>query len=611
MKTAFAEFNDKTLLDRMDTDQKSFNAYVEPKSQNPDEDWQWNGVRPITRNKIISMAAHLTSSILYPQVFAQNDKDEEDKDAALVMDDLIEYNCRNSEYETSFLFAVVSILVNPVTYLEEEFSEVMQIIKEKNESGEITKKEIIDEIFSGFQVYNVPADEILIANVYEYELQKQRFLIRRRDVDYADVKAKYGEHSNFKYIRPGINTFYNKETNLFYDATDENKDTLIEEVIYYNRREDLEVPYVNGIYMGKSNPDANLMKHRDHKDRPKYRYVKTGAEPIDEKRFFFYKSIAFKMIDDQNLADEMYRILINATTLETIPPVAGIGAKLDQGVMYPGAVTEIKEGAKIEAIGIGRNLTFMDRLLDRVEKNLSEESVDVIVQGQATQGNRTAYEIARQERNARLSLGVIGRMLTAFVKDFGELMIEDIIRHQTVGEVEELLGGEIQMKFRTFLLPDKSKKGKKITKKIQFTNELANKEYTEDQILEESFNRLEEGGGIDSEMEVYKVNPELFSKIKFKVIIEPNDLFPRNEVLERMFKQEAYELLITNPYIEVKEITKDFMLEPLVKGDTDKYLKKGQELGLMPQMSAVGQKQLPTVGQAMRPENLENITLGQ
>src|SRR3990167_8716782 len=51
----FTEFNDYSLLDRIDIDQKRWNAYRLPQSADPDEAWRWNGVRPITRNRILGI----------------------------------------------------------------------------------------------------------------------------------------------------------------------------------------------------------------------------------------------------------------------------------------------------------------------------------------------------------------------------------------------------------------------------------------------------------------------------------------------------------------------------------------------------------------------------
>src|SRR3990167_1894506 len=102
----FEEFNDKSLVERMNVDQKSFNAYVQPKSDDPDEEWRWNGVRPITRNKILSIAAHLAFAMIYPGIFAQNDLDDEDRDAEEIMKYLVEWNIKNSDYELTFPFSL-------------------------------------------------------------------------------------------------------------------------------------------------------------------------------------------------------------------------------------------------------------------------------------------------------------------------------------------------------------------------------------------------------------------------------------------------------------------------------------------------------------------------
>ena len=76
MDRPYEEFNDLTLAQRQNKDQKAFNSYTEPRSTDPDESWKWKGVRPITRNKIISITAHITAQILIPNVFAQNNADE-------------------------------------------------------------------------------------------------------------------------------------------------------------------------------------------------------------------------------------------------------------------------------------------------------------------------------------------------------------------------------------------------------------------------------------------------------------------------------------------------------------------------------------------------------
>jgi len=617
-KRPFKEFNDRSLLQIMDDSQKLFNSWTEPPSDDPNESWRWKGTRPITRNKLISIAAHVTSTIIYPAVFAQNDLDEEDKEAANIMRDLIKWNIRNSDYEENFLFGVISALVNPVVWMRAEFVEVLQTIRQKAKDGTISTKEVIDETLSGLNTYVIPPDEMLISNPYEYNLQRQRFLIRKRWIDYDEAQALYGEHENFKYIQPGVKCLYNDADGMFYDQHDTELQTLCEEITYYNRREDLEVVFVNGIYLGKPDPYDNPIKHRRTvRDRdgnpvevPIYPFVKSGYEPIDEKRFFFYKSAAEKLAKEQELVDTMYRMVMDGTFLAVMPPIATTGAgQVDSTVIFPGAVTNFGEEATITPINIGQNLPAGYRALQELEKSMSEGSQSEIQRGIPPTGGKTAYEIAQLQQNARIQLGLFGKMLASLVRDLGYLIIDLIIHHQTLGEVEEITGGTVRMRYRKFLLPDEEG-GKKITKKIEFSEDLLGKEMTKEEKLKESAKILEEEGGIESDVRIFKVNPELFSRLRFLLTVNADTLLPKNEAFEKAIKLEAYDRMIINPWTNKPNVTRDYLVEPFAKGETDKYMMKTPDANLLQQLAsrATGAgKSTPLVEQTTRNRALTGI----
>ena len=227
--TPYEEFNDFTFLDRMSEDQKAWNSYSPKESGEPDEAWRWLGVRPIVRQKILGIASHVIAAMSKPSVFAQNDLDEEDKEAERVMGTMLEYNIRNSEYPLSFLFGVLDAMINPVAYFDLSYNNAHQSIKVKGEDG-YKRTKVIDEELSGFQIGVTPPDEILITNVNEFNLQKQRAIMRRKIVDYDYLEAKYSDHENFQYVTPGVKSFYDPGGKLFYDQDDDNYATMGEEV---------------------------------------------------------------------------------------------------------------------------------------------------------------------------------------------------------------------------------------------------------------------------------------------------------------------------------------------------------------------------------------------
>ena len=530
----FTEFNDYSLLQRADIDQKRWNAYRMPQSEDIDEAWRWNGIRPITRNRILGIVAQMTANMIIPAPFAQNDKDEVDKMAAMVMRDLLEYNIRNSNYLENYVMWITDALVNPAAYMGVGFFEAMQTIKEENE-GKISKKEVIDGVLSGFQTFNIPIDEILISNFYQKQLERQRFIIRRRYIDFDEAKALKGEHDNFQYVSPGVKTTFNADTTLFYDVYDENLQTLVEEMTYYNRLEDYELSFMNGIYLGDKDVEANPIKHRDNENKPKYNFSVMGYEDISS-RFFYFKSAAWKLGDDDELVIRTEQLLADATFLETMSPTitSGIG-EMSETIMIPGKNTVfLNPDVKINPIKVGGGISAAFNLLTKKERDISESSQDPMMTGVQTQA-KTATESALLAQNAKIALGRFGNMLANSLRKYGGLMIDVILQHQTIGEVEQISDTESAQKFKTFILSTEEE-GQKINKKIIFKPEMIGEEVSEEQSMTRSQELLKQEGGIDSDTRIYEVNPNTWRKLKYFLTVDIDQLLPLN--LRQSFAQQ-------------------------------------------------------------------------
>src|SRR3990167_1343668 len=380
---SFTEFNNYSAIDRTNKDKRTFNSWVDESVDDPHSSWRWRGTRSMARNKAMAMYAHMTNRFVIGRVFAQNEQQEEDRIASSFMRDGLEWMTVNSDYKQSFLATVLGILVNPVTYLGAEYSEVFQTIRERNEDGTIEKKEVLDEVLSGFHAPVYTIDQIYLTNAYEQNYQKQRARIKTRRAEYFELEAKYKGHPNWGYVQRGIKTIYSENDGLFYDVVDDtNSDFLVEEAAWASRGEDTEVPFINGIYMGDMNLEANPIKHRDNRGAPKYPETPFGYERIGE-HFFFYKSLMFKVGWDDKLLDAMYEIGMNKAILDTLMPTAISGAdNIDSQIIFPGSVVAFQNpDVKITPLVPTTGQMPIFNAMDRVEDSISEASVNETQQG--------------------------------------------------------------------------------------------------------------------------------------------------------------------------------------------------------------------------------------
>ncbi len=601
MSQPYREFNDISLRDRQSRDQMAFNNFEPFSSSNPDEEWRSTAIRPITRNKIISIAAHVTGNLIFPKIFAQNDQDQEDRDAASVMRTLMEWVGDISDYERTFLYAVIAALVNPATIIHTEFTKVMRKVKTKNANGEISEpKEVLDEELSGFHDTLVPIDELWIENIYENKIQRQGHLIWRKVIDYSLAQVKYGNNKNFKeFVKPGLQILLGDNKDTFYEQYDEDlQDRLVEEIIYYNRQLDLQLVYVNGILLTEPDePNPRLDK--------KYPFAKSGYELIDEGKFFYYKSSAFKTAPDADVVDVLYRMIIDGTYLQLMPPVAAIGnEEVDSSILMPGTITTIKDKeTRIEKIDLGNDLVAGFNALEKVESSVSESSQDPQQSGIPSPQQQTAFEISRLEQNARIQLGLFGKMIGFLIKDFGELRISDIIQHLTIGELKGITGDTDTLKFRSFLIPEKEGLD---SKRVTMTTEVSDELLSPEEQLDESFKVMEEEGGLESKDRIFKVNPSLFRELKFLVRISPDIVFPPSENVKKALMLEQYDRAVNNPLADQENIFKELLLGAYstTRDNPDKFVAK-QATGTL----EGGQKGvLSRITGAERPETSEVLT---
>lgn len=572
MYTPRVEFNDLSLVNRDQYDQMEFNTYQPNNGEawegNPQGAWRSRAIRPIVRNKCISIAAHATARLIFPKVFAYNSSSDEQQDAARVMEDLMEWSGDISDYPYVALMRVITALSSPASIGFTEYGEVYKTVKtHKDEKGTWIEKRVRDEAYPCFMDAVVPVDQFYIENMYEPDIQKQGWVIWRKVYSFSAAQAKYnGVYDNFQYVRPGVQTIYDDANRTFYYVYDPNmRSEDVEEIIYWNKNLDIKIIMVNRIMLTPwNNPNPRQDKL--------YPFDKFGYEPINNK-FFYYKSLAFKLQHDADIVNTLYQMIIDGTYLAIFKPMVNVGGEIiASDVIVPGAVTTLSSpDADLRAINVGSDLKSGMETLAVVEKSINESSQEPLQSGAAEGGSQTAYEISKLEQNANTVLGLFLQMIAKHVKDFGKLRVGDIIQYLTLPDVSSITG-DSELTYRTFFLKGVEKTGSK-NKKIEFSADIPDT-MSEDEYLKRSYKVKQEEDA--KNMTISKANPEIFRNLQYMVAVHPDVLNPRSEDLERAWATEDFDRMIMHPEVFDNKESGKLLLgaNPLTKKDMDKYLVK-------------------------------------
>ncbi len=593
MYTPRVEFNDLSTVTRDQYDQMSFNTYQPNNGQAWEGDvqssWRSNAIRPVVRNKCISIAAHATARLIFPKVFAFNKQSEPQDNAAQVMESLMEWSGEISNYPFNALMRVITALSSPASIGFTEYGEVMRLVKtEKDDAGKWIEKRIPDEAFPCFMDVVVPVDQLFIENIYEPDIQKQGWLIWRRVYSYSLAQTKYSQADNFKFVRPGVQTIYDDANRTFYNVYDPNmRQEDVEEIIYWNQQLDLKIILVNGVMMTPAdNPNPRMDKL--------YPFDKFGYEPINN-RFFYYKSLAFKLQHDADIVNTLYQMVIDGTYLSIFKPMINVGGEIiASDVIVPGAVTTFSDpNADLRAINVGSDLKSGYETLSLVEKSINESSQEPLQQGQDNSpSGTTAYEISRLEANATTVLGLFLQMIAKHVRDFGKLRLGDIVQNLTVPE-SVAITGDGELVYKSFLI---NGSGTDKTKRIYFDSTMPD-EMSGEEELDASYQLYDKE---DDKMEIARVHPTIFRELKYMLQVSPDILTPRSSDVERAMDLEVFDRMITSPVVDQNEALKLLLgTNPTTKKNVDKYIMQGQQgmQGMMPQggLPAAGNSPLASV----------------
>ena len=617
----FNEFDQVSLLQRTNLDQQTFGAFVGASFLPATQSWRWKGRKNTARNKIIGILAHVISGMLYPFVYAYDEENKEDEMTAKVMRIQIEHHLKKANYEMKFLFMMLSALVNPAVFVEIEYVEALQRIKTKLKDGSYKVEEVVDELLSGIGLNIIPIDQILLADFFTFDLQRQPNIARVRRISYDEARSIYaGKYfidgkDQFDYVEAGKTKVMpsGQSKQIIYDIDwtvgDQN---YVQEITMYYRPEDLEVTFVGGVFMGnyKDVYNSNPFKHRrmsmigdEYKSIPVYPFAKSGFEPLDPNgRFAYYKSAAFKEFWDDASLNRMYQLAQDGTFLDVIKPIFGSGvASLNADAMVPGNFIGMPAGASVTPYQLSPNVNAALALMRQNSDDLSLSTQDALQSGVAEKGI-TATASMKAEQNAKVIMNVFSTMVADLVRQIGTLVMDDILAHTTVGEIDATVPEALNMKYKTIRLKSKED-GKDVTQIINYDTGMMAPNFTKERANQLEWEMFEEHGGIDSKTFEYRVNPYKFARCSFQMYVDPQQIISRSLGTDQMRKERAFQMLMdprVMPYINVPEVVDHFLLKEYSEGDPDKF--KAQPNDMMNAMMGGQQGPMPQPTQGTIPQ---------
>jgi hypothetical protein len=590
----FNEFDGLSLLERARRDQETFAAYVGAEYVPAQKQWRWRGRKNTSRNRLIGILAQMLSAMLFPYCHAVNDRNEEEKDAARVMQILVEDHLRRAGYENKFLYMVMAALVNPAVFVGVEYVEAIQRIKQRGPDGKMTIIEAVDELISGMQLNIIPIDEILLGDFYTFEMQRQPYLIRVRRIPWDEARAVYGGRKDFEYVQAGktriVLTGQESQTLFDIEWTEADRD-YVQEITAFYRSEDLQVTFVGGVFMGDENDiyNSNPFEHRrmilSNKDwlmAPVYPFAKSGFEPLDVTgRFAYYKSAAFKAYWDDASINKAYQLLQDGMYLDVFKPtfISGV-SKIDGTVIAPGASIALPGDAKVTPYQLGPNLAAAMNVLNENKDDLSESTQDQ-TQGGVVEPNVTLGATQIAETNAKKIIGVFGLMIANLIEQVGGLTMDCIIQYETTGTVDDSVPEALNMRYRTFLSRGKDK-GRDVSNKVVFTDEFMGKPMTKTEKTKKEWDMYKASGDthddrFETSERLYMVNPYQFARMKYYLYVDAEQIVQKSIGTDQGRNLLAFQMMsnpVAAPYVDMKTVVEDFVIEPFADGDPDRYMAK-------------------------------------
>jgi hypothetical protein len=590
------EFNDMNYREYYDSNLRAANSYIAPK-KNPEDTRVVTGTTEEKGNTLLSAILNYN---LEANISAFDKEMMEVDELGKNMEDLVKKSREIEGYDEKRVLIYKEMLDQGTVFVEEQWVEEIKIVKKLkdiNWSDGVKVKDIKwdekDEPgFTGCQSRILRGDKVYLGNIKEFSILKQPYIFTVDVISYAEAKSIYKNWDRWGYVPRKIVRVQPDQNSSYRDWTLQDvQEDFVEVIKFQNKWTNEYMIMLNGVMMLPAGFPLQAISPSGE-----YTIAKGDVYPISD--FFAYsKSIPAKTKVDQEVLDEMMKLIVLKTRKSYMPPLANnTGRVLSRKIMNPGEITNQIDPSKISTIGDSGGVTQSEFSAFEFIKNIiDQKSVSPAFGGDAQSGSQTATEILELKKQQMMKLGLVIWGVISLEKQLSWLRIYNILENWTKEQDTKMndITGEIESVYKGIEVESEmedTQMGKKI---IQFSPEAS--ELSPDQIMEEE-NQLSEV----MRMPVRKsyIHPDV-SKMKYWWYITINPTEKNSSDLQRiLFKQDIQDAMtlfgpqsMNFPYLMKrfavlsKQNPDKFFIKNIPAAPTDAALKGGDNGGLGAQLN--------------------------
>lgn len=490
------EFNDMSYREYYDSNLKACNSYIVPKKNRSDT----RVVTGTTEEKGGTLLAAILNYNLEPSFNAYDEFDMEIEGMGRVMEKLVRKSRELEVYDQKKVMIYKELLDQGNVFVEEQWVEEKKIEKKMDEELDFSNLDKIKWVekeidgYKGCSVNLLRGDKVYLGNIMENLIDRQPYIFTVDYVPYSEIKAKYGDWSRFKFVDESIGSnagvVDNGDQSKYRSWLFDDRNNGLVEVIKYQDKwlNELQI-ILNGIMMLPVGFPLTVIS-------PSGEYSISKGDGFLISKFFAYsKSIAAKTKVDQEVLDEMMKLIVLKTRKSYMPPLANnTGKFLSEKNLMAGEINTQIDPTKLVELGKNNGVTAAEfNAFQFIKELIDQKTVSPAFSGDISNRRQSATEVLEIKKQQMMKLGLVIWGVIALERQLAWLRLNNILKNWTKVQdkrkdplTEKMV--DIYMRVSLDGEIEENRTGKNIIEFSSATNEIAPEQVTmEEQMLSEKY----------------------------------------------------------------------------------------------------------------------------